>query len=51
MKEVNVNLVLNDIPMESMNDNMVPTRVTLNGRVYYELKVFCKIYRTTQKIR
>lgn len=45
MKEVNVNVVLNDVPMGSMNDNMVPTGVTINGRVYYELKVFCKRYK------
>lgn len=45
MKEVNVNVVLNDVPMGSMNDNMVPTGVTINGRVYYELKVFCKKYK------
>jgi hypothetical protein len=45
MKEVNVNMVLNDVPMGSMNDNMVPTGVTINGRVYYELKVFCKKYK------
>jgi hypothetical protein len=45
MKEVNVNVVLNDVPMGSMNDNIVPTGVTINGRVYYELKVFCKRYK------
>ena len=45
MKEVNVNVVLNDAPMGSMNDNMVPTGLTINGRVYYELKVFCKKYK------
>jgi hypothetical protein len=45
MKEVNVNMVLNDVLMGSMNDNMVPTGVTINGRVYYELKVFCKKYK------
>ena len=30
MKEVNVNVVLNDVPMGSMNDNMVPTGLTIN---------------------
>jgi hypothetical protein len=45
MKEVNVNVVLNDVPMGSMSDNMVPTGLTINGRVYYELKVFCKKYK------
>jgi hypothetical protein len=34
MKEVNLNVVLNDVPMGSMNDNMVPTAVTVNGKVY-----------------
>ena len=42
MKEVNVNLILNDVPMGRMNDNIVPTRVIINGRVYYELKEFFK---------
>ena len=37
--------------MGSMRDNMVPTGVTINGRVYYEQKVFCKDTRTTQKVR
>ena len=45
MKEVNVNVVLNDVPMGSMNDNMVPTGLTINGRTYFELKVFCKKYK------
>jgi hypothetical protein len=43
MKEVNV--ILDNVPMGSMNDNMVPTGVTINGRAYNELKVFCKRYK------
>ena len=45
MKEVNVNMVLNDVPTVRMNYNMLPTGVTINGRTYNELKVFCKRYK------
>jgi hypothetical protein len=45
IKEVNVNVLLNEVSMGSMNDNMVPTGVTINGRVYFELKVFCLKYK------